>query len=128
MKKSFLFIVLAIFIVSSGFANLAMGQTTTEADNSATSVASIVKIKSAGSFINDGKNLLKEAWQKVSGSKRGEVMTNIKAWFAQRKQAIKNGWQEEKQEFSGHLQETISQAWQKAINKIKSWIFRQKGD
>ena len=104
------------------------GQTTTETNNEATSVASFVKIKSAGSFINDGKNLLKEAWQKVASAKRGEVFVKIKTWFTNRKQAIQNGWQEEKQEFRGNIKEIIANAWQKATDKVKGWIFRKKGD
>ncbi|OIO50467.1 hypothetical protein COX74_02180 [bacterium (Candidatus Gribaldobacteria) CG_4_10_14_0_2_um_filter_41_16] len=128
MKKTLLLIILIIFLASGVFFNLAIAQTVAETNNEATSVASIVKIKSAGSFIDSGKNLLKEAWQKMTGSKRGEALTKIKTWFTNRKQAIQNGWQEEKKEFHGNIKDIIANAWQKAVDKVKSWVFHKKGD
>ena len=122
MKKSFLFIFLMIFLFFNGFSGLAMAQESNQITTSS-SVASFVKIKSAGGFINDVKNLLKETWQKVTTSKRGGA---VNAWFAQRKQAVQNGWQEEKQEFRGNIKEIIAKAWQKAKDKIKSWVFHKK--
>ena len=124
MKKSFLIIFLIILLSTSAFFNLAMAQTTAETNSS----SSVIQIKSASAFIHTAENFLKEAWQKVAGSKRGEALSKTKAWFTTRKQAIKNGWQEEKQEFSGNIKEIITKAWQKAIDKVKSWVIPKRGD
>lgn len=125
MKKSFILFIFLIIFLLSGLPNLAMGQTSNQIATTTGNVVSLVKIKSASGFINDVKNLLNETWQKVAGSKRGEILAKIKNWFPSRQQAIKNGWQEEKREFSGNLKEIISNGWQKAKDKIKSWVFHK---
>jgi len=124
MKKSFLIIILTISLIFNAFSNLAMAQTVAETNSS----SSVIQIKSASTFIHTAENLLKEAWQKVASAKRGEVITKIKAWFTNRKQAMQNGWQEEKKEFHGNIKKIIANAWQKTKDKIKSWVFRKKGD
>ncbi|MCX6789260.1 MAG: hypothetical protein NTZ42_01440 [Candidatus Gribaldobacteria bacterium] len=124
MKKIILITLLSFFIISNILPSLVMAQspaTTTQTNSS----SSIIQIKSASDFIHKAENLFKEAWQKVASAKRGEVIAKIENWLSARKQAIQNGWQEEKKEFHGNIKDIIANAWQKAIAKIKSWVIHK---
>lgn len=55
-----------------------------------------------------------------SGAKVGEALTKITDRFYNRKEAIKIGWQEEKQEFKGGFRQIVSDVWQKIKNLASS--------
>jgi len=106
--------ILIICLFFNLFAGLAMAQSADESNSS----SSVIKIDSATQIFQDVKNLAQEKAQKMTDLKRGEVTAKIKAWFSGRKQAIKNGWQEEKQEFKGGVKGILSDVW----NKIKDLV------
>jgi len=121
MKKAFLIIVLTITF--SGFFNIATAQTTIESNSS----SSIIQIKSASAIFKNISGAFKNSIEKVTGIKRGEVVAKTKDWFLQRKEAVKIGWQEEKQEFKGGMKEIISDIWNK-IKDIILKLFHKRGD
>ncbi len=125
MKNKYLILILLIFLFSCSFLGVVQAQPTT--DNQTNGSSSVIEVKPASSIFKNIKNVISDGWQKIIGPNRGEVIVKIKAWFSQRKEAIKVGWSEEKQEFQGGFKQIFSNIWQKIKNLI-SGLFHNRGD
>ncbi|MDD5750213.1 MAG: hypothetical protein PHU56_00980 [Candidatus Pacebacteria bacterium] len=121
MKKPFLIVIFIVLLAAGSFFNSVAAQTSSETIEP----SSTLQIKSAHSIFQNIASVVKEKAQKITGLDGGELLTQIKAWFSQRKEALKNGWQEERGEFKGGFARILSDVWEKIKETTKKVFHRQ---